>query len=385
MTGADSGTVGRLSALAVATAFAAGAAILLAVESQRALIVLLVAAVAIAFFVERLGRARSWLSGAAEHEETAGIAAVVCILFVCALFRDDHFTLFLVGRVLLASLACLGLHLQFGAAGVANFAGAAFFGVGGYTAAILSAHSRLPHVLALLSGGITSALIGSLLLLPLLRTRGHYAALVTIAFGLLFRTFAEVNDSLGGPQGLKLQSFKFLGWQFNDELALGPFRASFYANYVIAAAALFALGFILVRRLDRSWLGLALDAVRLDETAAAVFGFEVARWKILAFTLGNFLTGAAGALSAFMVGFIAPNNFTFAESLTFVSIVILGGIGNAWGVALAAFIMVVLPEKLQVIQEYRFLLYATLVILILRFRPAGLLPRPLRRYFRSLA
>jgi ABC-type branched-subunit amino acid transport system permease subunit len=101
--------------------------------------------------------------------------------------------------------------------------------------------------------------------------------------------------------------------------------------------------------------------------------------------MGNFLIGAAGALSAFMVGFIAPNNFTFAESLTFVSIILLGGIGNAWGVALAAFIVVVLPEKLQIIQEYRFLIFATLVIVILRYRPEGLVPRPLRRYFRGIA
>ncbi len=125
--------------------------------------------------------------------------------------------------------------------------------------------------------------------------------------------------------------------------------------------------------------------MRLDETAAAAFGLEIARWKIVAFTLGNFLIGAAGALSAFMVGFIAPNNFTFAESLTFVSIVLLGGIGNAWGVALAAFLVVVLPEKLQIIQEYRFLLFAALVIVILRYRPEGLVPRPLRRYFRGIA
>ncbi len=385
MQAADSGRVGRLCALAVAAAGAAGAAIFLAVESQKAIIALLAVALGVAVLSDRLRRVRSFFRAAAEHEETGGTAGMVCILLLCVLFRDDHFTLFLVGRVLLATLACLGLHLQFGAAGVANFAGAAFFGVGGYTAAVLSAHSGLPHLLALAIGGLASALIGSLLLLPLLRTRGHYAALITIAFGLLFRTFAEVNDSLGGPQGLKLQGFNLFGWQFNDELTIGPLHVSFYANYVIAAAALLALAFVLVLRLDRSWLGLALDAVRLDETAAAVFGFEVARWKILAFTLGNFLTGVAGALSAFMVGFIAPNNFTFAESLTFVSIVLLGGIGNAWGVALAAFIIVVLPEKLQVIQEYRFLLYATLVILILRFRPAGLLPRPLRRYLRSVA
>jgi ABC-type branched-subunit amino acid transport system permease subunit len=135
-----------------------------------------------------------------------------------------------------------------------------------------------------------------------------------------------------------------------------------------------------VRRLERSWIGLHMDAVRLDEVASACFGIDPARWKITAFTLGNFLAGVAGALLGSMLGFIAPTNFTFADGLIMVSIVLLGGIGNPWGVVAAAAIVILLPEKLQVIQEYRFLLYAVMVILILLFRPQGLLPRELRRY-----
>jgi ABC-type branched-subunit amino acid transport system permease subunit len=106
----------------------------------------------------------------------------------------------------------------------------------------------------------------------------------------------------------------------------------------------------------------------------------LARWKVLAFTLGNFLAGVAGAVYGHVLGFIAPNNFTFGDSLILVSIILLGGIGNLWGVAVAAAFVVILPEKFQVIQEYRFILYAVLVILILLFRPEGLLPRQLREY-----
>ena len=138
---------------------------------------------------------------------------------------------------------------------------------------------------------------------------------------------------------------------------------------------------MLVRRLERSWIGLSLDAVRLDETASRCFGLDVARWKVLAFTLGNFLVGIAGAAYGHVLGFIAPNNFTFGDSLILVSIMLLGGIGNLWGVAVAAAFVVILPEKLQIIQEYRLLLYAVLVILILLFRPQGLLPRQVRDYF----
>ncbi len=376
-----SGSLGRLAALGLAAAVLTAVAAFLSIESDRGILTLLLVIGAGAFAAGRTGILRPWFRQAVEHQRTTGIGLLLSTVALCIVFRDDHFSLFLIGRVLLIILACLGLHLEFGSAGVVNFAGAAFFGVGGYTAAVLNAHSQMPHLLVLGAGGVASALIGSLLLLPLLRTRGHYAALITIAFGLLFRTFVEVNDSLGGPQGLKLDGLRILGWRFNDQLAIGPLHASFYANYVLLAAALLSLAFALVQRLEGSWIGLALDAIRLDEIAAATFGFEIARWKILAFTLGNFLIGVAGALSAFMVGFLAPNNFTFPESLTLVSIVLLGGIGNPWGVALAAFIVVLLPEKLQILQEYRYLLYASLVILILRFRPAGLIPRALRRYF----
>jgi ABC-type branched-subunit amino acid transport system permease subunit len=150
---------------------------------------------------------------------------------------------------------------------------------------------------------------------------------------------------------------------------------------VLLALLLVALGMVLVKRLERSWIGLNMDAIRLDETASACFGIDLARWKITAFTLGNFLAGVAGALYGMMLAFIAPNNFTFADGLIMVSIVLLGGIGNPWGVAVATVIVVVVPEKLQTIQEYRFLLYALLVIVVLLFRPEGLLPRPVRRYF----
>ncbi|HUJ25155.1 MAG TPA: branched-chain amino acid ABC transporter permease, partial [Myxococcales bacterium] len=203
--------------------------------------------------------------------------------------------------------------------------------------------------------------------------------LITIAFGLLFRTFLEVNDSLGGPQGMKLGELRIGPLHFNDAIELGPFEGSFYLRYAALALLLVAIFFTLVRRLEGSFVGVALDAVRLDELAASTFGVDVARWKIVAFTLGNFAIGVAGAVSAFMIGFIAPNNYTFAESLILVSVLLLGGIGNPWGLALASAIVIVLPEKLQVIQEYRFLLFAAMVILILIFRPAGLVPRPVRR------
>jgi ABC-type branched-subunit amino acid transport system permease subunit len=284
--------------------------------------------------------------------------------------------------VMLYVVAGLGLTLQFGQAGVVNFAGAAFFGIGAYAAAVLATRTPLPHVIVLLAGGASAAAIGSFLLLPLLRTRGHYAALITIAFGILFRTFLEVNDALGGPQGLKVPGFELLGHAFNEPIAIDEETEwSFYVPYAGLCLVLLAGSYVLVRRIERSWIGLAFDAVRIDETAAAAFGVNVAGWKIAAFSVGNFLIGLAGAAYAMMTGFVAPTSFTFGDSLILVSIVILGGLGNPLGLLPAALIVVVLPEKLQVIQEYRFLLFAALVIVILLVRPGGLMPRSGRDYF----
>ena len=349
-------------------------------ESQEAVMGLTLGAVAALALLARCGWNALAAASFAGHSRTANASVVIGVLSVVALFYDQHFPLLMLASVLLYIVVCLGLNIQFGYAGVVNFAGAAFFGIGCYSSAVLTKQSALPHLLVVLAGGLMAAGIGSLLILPVLRTYGHYAALITIAFGILFRVFLEVNDALGGPQGMKLPGMEIFGWKLNDSLQFGETEISFYANYVLLALAMAALAFMLVRRLERSWIGLALDAVRLDETASAAFGIDVARWKIAAFTLGNFLAGLAGAVYAMMTGFVAPNSFTFGDSLILVSIVILGGIGNPWGLTVATAIVLMLPEKLQFIQEYRLLLYAALVILILLFRPGGLMPRQVRNY-----
>ena len=367
-----------LAAFVVGTAYLVA---LLGAEKQAVIISLLAVGIAAVLVAAWLGLLKGVSRSFVEHEDTMGVFGVVALLAVAAYFHEDHFVLLLVVTVLLYSVATLGLNIQFGYAGVLNFAGASFFGIGAYTSAVLNTYTAVPHLIVLLIGGLLAALIGSILLLPVLRTRGHYAAVVTIAFALLFKTFLEVNDVLGGPQGMQVPAMKIFGWSFNDNIEIGNITLSFYLNYFVVSLLLLIFTFVLVRRLERSWIGLNLDALRLDETAASCFGLDIARWKITAFLIGNFLIGIAGALFGMVGGFVGPNNYTFADSLILVSILLLGGIGNPWGLVVATFIVVVVPEKLQTIQEYRFLLYALMVIVVLLFRPEGLLPRPIRRYF----
>ena len=377
---------GRLASLlpgiVVAVGVTAYVIVMLSVESQTGIAALLAAGAVAVLAAARFGVAARMGRVFGERDNFLNLLVVLAVVPLTVFFYEDHFVLLMVATVIIYVITCLGLNLQFGYSGVLNFAGAAFFGIGCYTAAVLTKNTDVPHLVILVAGGLMAAAIGSALLLPVLRTRGHYSAVVTIAFGLLFKIFLEVNDTLGGPQGLRVDGMNVLGWEFNDNIEIGEnFEASFYVNYVVVGLILLILAFALVRRLERSWIGLNLDAVRLDETAASCFGLNIARWKITAFTLGNFLIGLAGAFYAMMLGFIAPTNFTFGDSLILVSIVLLGGIGNPWGLVVATTILIIVPEKLQAIQEYRFLLFAVMVILILLFRPEGLLPRPLRAYF----
>ncbi|HYH21684.1 MAG TPA: branched-chain amino acid ABC transporter permease [Azospirillum sp.] len=369
-----------LPGLAAVGAGAVFAVALLTAEQQWAVGALIAGAALASLAAWRFGLARAIGASVDAHEGVLNAAVIAAVLAVTAWFYEDHFPLLMMATVLLSATTCIGLTVQFGYAGMVNFAGASFYGVGAYTAAVVVKYTAVPHLLAIPLGGLAAAALGSLLILPMLRTKGHYTAVVTIAFAILMKTFLEVNDTLGGPQGMKIRNVTVFGWKPNTALEFGGVELSHYVVYVVAALALLVLAFGLTRRMERSWVGLALDTVRIDETAAACFGHDIARWKIVAFTWGNALAGMAGALYALMVGFIAPNNFTFGDSLILVSIILLGGIGNLWGAMLAAALVVILPEKFQIIQEYRFLLYAGLVMLILLFRPQGLLPRTLRAY-----
>ena len=325
----------------------------------------------------RFGFAADIERSSTSHPNLRRVILLLATFSAIVALKDDYYGLLMLATVLIYATVCIGLTIQMGNVGVTNFAGAAFLGVGGYTAAVLGRFA-VPDILAVLMGGVMAAACGIVLTLPLLRTRGHYASLTTLAFGVLFNVFLDANGALGGPQGLKLTAFTLFGYDFSNDLTIGGFTGSFYVNYVLLALALCCLALWLAGAIDRSWVGVWLDAVRLDETAASVCGIRIGTWKVIAFILGNLLIGMAGAVYAKMTGFIAPNNFTLGDSLVMVSIIILGGIGNRWGVLPACALVILLPEKLQFIQEYRLFIYALVVIAILVLRPAGFFPRRLR-------
>src|SRR5688500_9059050 len=158
-------------AIAALTVFAV---LFLWVESETAVAGLLLAAAAVVVVGGRLGWLGQVQAALTRHDLLLNVGAVLGAVAIAAFFHRDHFALLMIATVLLYVLACLGLTIQFGYAGILNFSGAAFFGIGAYTAAVLTAHTPVPHVLVLLTGGAMAALIGSVLIYPVLRTRGHY-------------------------------------------------------------------------------------------------------------------------------------------------------------------------------------------------------------------
>lgn len=201
MTGSTRTPVSFLPALVSILLGAVYMVFFLAGESQLEIFGLLLGACLVLLLLRRFKILERVGRSAKDHSMAFGAAAVAATVAISLYFYDDNFVLFLVATVLVYTLTCLGLNIQFGFVGVVNFAGASFFGVGCYTAAILTKHTATPHLLVLLLGGLAAAALGFIVLVPVLKTRGHYSALVTIAFALLFKTFLEVNDTLGGPRG----------------------------------------------------------------------------------------------------------------------------------------------------------------------------------------
>ena len=190
-------TISYLAAyLVTALAAVAMAVLVLALESQIAVAATLLVALLATIGLSRTEAGRA--VGIALNESGPWVIFAICsgVIVVAAALHEEHFPLLMLATVLVYGIVCIGLTIQFGYAGVINFAAAAFFGVGGYVAAILG-DAGIPTLIILLGAGVAAAAIGCILILPVLRTRGHYAALITIAFGLLFRSFLEVNQTLG--------------------------------------------------------------------------------------------------------------------------------------------------------------------------------------------
>ncbi len=289
--------------------------------------------------------------------------------------------------VLIYIMLGLGLNIVVGFAGLLDLGFVGFYAVGAYTYALLYHWAGWGFWEALPFAGGMSALFGFLLGFPVLRLRGDYLAIVTLGFGEIIRLLLINLYSLtGGPDGIsgipKPTVFGFpmarrapegvttfhelVGWNFDNQDVI------IYVYLMALCLALFTL--YVSSRVIRMPIGRAWEALREDEIACRSLGLNPTRIKLSAFTMGAMFAGFGGAFFAARQGLVNPESFTFIESALILAIVVLGGMGSQVGVILAAIVLTVVPEIAREFAEYRMLIFGLVMVLMMMWRPQGLLP-----------
>ena len=292
-------------------------------------------------------------------------------------------------------ILAVSLNLTVGILGELSLGHAGFLCIGAYVGgifsmlvqeAIPSAWVRFP--LALLIGGLAAGIVGLLIGIPILRLRGDYLAIVTLGFGEIVRILLLNNTEItGGPNGIsQIPKPTLFGLEFSRTAREGgwdTFSNFFGLKYdpsdrviflYLVALLLVVLSLFVINRLLRMPLGRAWEALREDEIACRSLGLSPRRIKLTAFTISAAFAGFAGTLFAARQGFVSPESFTFAESAFVLAIVVLGGMGSQFAVILAAILLVVSRELMRDFNEYSMLMLGGLMVLMMIWRPQGLLP-----------
>jgi len=306
--------------------------------------------------------------------------AIVVLLFPFVVGSNTYVLHLLIVAQLYAVLA-LALNFQLGSANIPNFATGASYGIGAYVSALLAINFGLSFWLTLPIAALAATLFGFIIGIPSMRTRDTYLALVTIAFGVVVQQLLNNFEWTGGPNGLVgIPAPSLFGHSFADPLVVFGYKLPSQANFYYLSALLVVVAIITAHRLHGSRIGLAWNALRADEIAARAQGINVAWYKVLAFAVDAFLAAFAGTIYAFYVSYISPDNFTFLVSVTIMTMVIVGGMDNIFGVIVGAFLLTILPEKLRAFSDYRLLFFGVVIIGFLMIRPQGLFPQRMRRY-----
>lgn len=268
----------------------------------------------------------------------------------------------------------LGLNIVVGLAGLLDLGYVAFYAVGAYSYALLNHHFGIGFWAALPIGAGVGVLFGILLGFPVLRLRGDYLAIVTLGFGEIIRLILENwNEFSFGPSGIANIPRPSL---FSIQLSLQ--NATIYLYYLMILLVLFTI--FVVNRLQDSRIGRAWIALREDEVACEAMGVDRRKTKLTAFALGATWAGMAGVIFAAKTTFINPASFTIWESIIILCIVVLGGMGSIIGVIVGALILILLPEYLRAFSEYRMLIFGGMLVLMMVFRPGGIVSDVRRTY-----
>jgi branched-chain amino acid transport system permease protein len=292
----------------------------------------------------------------------AVIGTIVLLTF--PVVNKNDYILRIVIWVIIDTPLALSQNLITGFTGLLTLGQAAFYGIGAYTSALLVMRLGIPWPVAFLAAGAVACLFGIALSIPCLRVGSDYLTLMTISFGEIFYIVALNWDQLTrGPLGIPGVT----------PPQIGPFifassKSIFYLYLCISAVC-----YLFMHRLTHSHIGRALIAIRDNETAAAAMGIDVRRYKTLAFACGTMWAGISGSMLAHFLNFVGPQTFTLNESIMHMQMAILGGLGSLPGSILGALILISLPQLFQPIYKYQVLLNGLLMVILLTWRPQGIL------------
>jgi branched-chain amino acid transport system permease protein len=294
----------------------------------------------------------------------AVVIAIAAIVLLLPLVVPSSFHLRIATLAFIFALAVVGLNLLMGFAGQVSLGHAGFFGIGAYAVAVGPAHLGIPSWAALLIGAALAGLLAFAIGRPILKLKGHYLAVATLGMGLLIGMVLN-NEArwTGGPDGMPVARLVLFGWT-----ARGT-----WTWYWISGATL-TLGALLAVNLIESPTGRAFRAIHDSETASAVLGIDVARYKLIVFILSAVYAAVAGAYLALFDGLVTPATAGFLRSIEFVTMAVLGGLGSIFGSIIGAAILVVLPQVLTVFHDYETIALGIIMIVFMIFLRAGVVP-----------
>ncbi|MEU5217842.1 branched-chain amino acid ABC transporter permease [Streptomyces sp. NPDC020807] len=326
----------------------------------------------------------------AKHQNlTIAGAFTAAALFPFTQTDDQYATLGV--YILIFATVALGLNIVVGLAGLLDLGYVAFLGVGAYAAALVSGAPtspfgvHFPFWAAVLVGAGASLVFGVLIGAPTLRLRGDYLAIVTLGFGEIFRIAVMNTDGTSGPDitngsnGIaSIPNLSIFGFDFGAEHSIAGFTIGRFANYFFLMLLIMAVVVLVFRRSGNSRIGRAWVAIREDETAALAMGINGFRVKLIAFALGASLAGLAGTVQAHVTYTVTPEQYLFAgpippNSAFLLAAVVLGGMGTMSGPLVGAALLFLIPNKLQFMGEYQLFAFGVALVLIMRFRPEGII------------
>ncbi|MCW2803844.1 MAG: livM [Propionibacteriaceae bacterium] len=334
-----------------------------------------------------------WLSAVSQRYRKVLIfsAFVVAFMFPFTQGGSDA-NMSIATQVMIFAATAMGLNIVVGLAGLLDLGYIAFLGAGAFVAAILSrsAFSTVgfhpPFIVVVLISGTVAATLGLIIGSPTLRVSGDYLAIVTLAFGEIFRISMNNLDGTDGPlltrgsNGIPaIPDLVLFGFNFAQRHELLGIPLGRFSNYYFLLLLVLGLIILVFTRLNNSRIGRGWVAIREDEKAAEAMGVNVFGLKLFAFAGGAFLAGVAGSVKAHQDISVTPDQYVFLESAFLLAAIVLGGMGTVLGVLVGATLLKLMPEKLRFVNEYRLLIFGLLLVLMMRFRPEGLIPNQRRQ------